>query len=134
MTTRPLRKLLLCALLLGACDTCGSSKPVPCKRDVAAATADAGKARAVPVAAEPPSVATYADGPAQVEIGGGRITLPDHRIAASVQYDITGDSLRDVVPFPKTQRGQDLLMQSPSGVTQVQLEELALRVLQSKKS
>jgi aspartyl-tRNA synthetase len=48
---------------------------------------------------------------------------------------LTGsDSLRDVVPFPKTQRGQDLLMQSPSGVTQVQLEELALRVLQSKKS
>ncbi len=38
------------------------------------------------------------------------------------------DSLRDVIPFPKTQRGQDLLMQAPSAVTSEQLDELSLRV------
>jgi aspartyl-tRNA synthetase len=44
------------------------------------------------------------------------------------------DNLRDVVAFPKTQRGQDLLMQSPSPVTREQLGELSLRVVQPKKS
>jgi len=44
------------------------------------------------------------------------------------------DNLRDVVAFPKTQRGQDLLMQSPSGVTREQLDELSLRVVKAKKS
>ena len=48
---------------------------------------------------------------------------------------LTGsDNLRDVVAFPKTQRGQDLLMQSPSGVTREQLDELSLRVVKAKKS
>ena len=37
-------------------------------------------------------------------------------------------SLRDVIPFPKTQRGQDLLIQAPSEVTAEQLDELSLRV------
>jgi len=37
------------------------------------------------------------------------------------------DSLRDVVAFPKTQRGQDLLMGAPSTVEPRQLEELGLR-------
>jgi len=38
------------------------------------------------------------------------------------------DSLRDVIAFPKTQRGQDLLMDSPSAVSPTQLEELSLRI------
>jgi aspartyl-tRNA synthetase len=37
-------------------------------------------------------------------------------------------SLRDVIAFPKTQRGQDLLMSAPSPVAMEQLDELALRV------
>jgi aspartyl-tRNA synthetase len=39
-----------------------------------------------------------------------------------------GQSLRDVIAFPKTQRGQDLFMQSPSGVDADQLHELGLRL------
>ncbi len=39
-----------------------------------------------------------------------------------------GDSLRDVIAFPKTQRGQDLLLQCPSPVDPAQLEELGLRL------
>jgi aspartyl-tRNA synthetase len=38
------------------------------------------------------------------------------------------DNLRDVIAFPKTQRGQDLLMQAPSSVETDQLDELSLRV------
>ncbi len=37
-------------------------------------------------------------------------------------------SLRDVIPFPKTQRGQDLVMQAPSEVAVDQLDELSIRV------
>ena len=39
-----------------------------------------------------------------------------------------GDSLRDVIAFPKTQRAQDLFMQSPAQVDAGQLRELGLRV------
>ena len=38
------------------------------------------------------------------------------------------DNLRDVIAFPKTQRGQDLLMEAPSEVEASQLAELSLRV------
>jgi aspartyl-tRNA synthetase len=38
------------------------------------------------------------------------------------------DNLRDVIAFPKTQRGQDLLMGSPSGVERAQLDELGIRI------
>ncbi len=44
------------------------------------------------------------------------------------------ESLRDVVAFPKTQRGQDLLMDAPSSVDQALLEELRLRVSRERKS
>jgi aspartyl-tRNA synthetase len=37
------------------------------------------------------------------------------------------ESLRDVVAFPKTQRGQDLLMGAPSPVEPGHLKELGLR-------
>ncbi len=40
-----------------------------------------------------------------------------------------GDSLRDVIAFPKTQRAQDLYLECPSPVTSDQLRELGLRVL-----
>jgi aspartyl-tRNA synthetase len=41
------------------------------------------------------------------------------------------ESLRDVIAFPKTQRGQDLLMGAPSAVDAGQLDELALRLAPS---
>jgi aspartyl-tRNA synthetase len=46
------------------------------------------------------------------------------------------DSLRDVIAFPKTQRGQDLLMDAPGEVESGQLDELALRIVRppSQKS
>jgi aspartyl-tRNA synthetase len=39
-----------------------------------------------------------------------------------------GDSLRDVIAFPKTQRAQDSFMESPSSVDDGQLKELGLRL------
>ncbi|MFT5444255.1 MAG: aspartyl-tRNA synthetase, partial [Myxococcota bacterium] len=41
-------------------------------------------------------------------------------------------SLRDVIPFPKTQRGQDLLMAAPSAVEDKHLDELSIRVRMPK--
>ncbi len=42
---------------------------------------------------------------------------------------LTGtDNIRDVIAFPKTQRGQCLLTEAPSDVDQSQLDELNLRV------
>jgi len=38
------------------------------------------------------------------------------------------DNLRDVIAFPKTQRGQDLLMGAPSAVERAQLDELGIRI------
>ncbi|RDV82507.1 aspartate--tRNA ligase [Ammonifex thiophilus] len=43
-------------------------------------------------------------------------------------------TIRDVIPFPKTQRAQDLLTQAPSAVTEEQLRELHLRVEVTKGS
>lgn len=40
-----------------------------------------------------------------------------------------GDSLRDVIAFPKTQRAQDLFMQSPGAVDPTQLRDLRIRAL-----
>jgi aspartyl-tRNA synthetase len=38
------------------------------------------------------------------------------------------ESIRDVIAFPKTQRGQDLLVETPAPVTEAQLRELHIRV------
>jgi aspartyl-tRNA synthetase len=38
------------------------------------------------------------------------------------------DQIRDVIAFPKTQRGQDLLIDAPSPVTEQQLRELHIRI------
>ena len=38
------------------------------------------------------------------------------------------DSIRDVIAFPKTQRGQDLLVDTPTPITEQQLRELHIRV------
>ena len=38
-----------------------------------------------------------------------------------------GDSIRDVIPFPKTARGNCLLTEAPSAVDDAQLEELGIR-------
>ena len=40
------------------------------------------------------------------------------------------DSIREVIAFPKTQSGSDLLFASPAPVTPAQLEELALRIVE----
>jgi aspartyl-tRNA synthetase len=46
---------------------------------------------------------------------------------------LTGaDNLRDVIAFPKTQRGQDLLMDAPTVIDQEQLDELGLRVAKQR--
>jgi aspartyl-tRNA synthetase len=37
------------------------------------------------------------------------------------------ESLRDVIPFPKTQHGTDLMTSAPSGVSEKQLAELSVR-------
>ncbi|MFK7894246.1 MAG: aspartate--tRNA ligase [Myxococcota bacterium] len=38
------------------------------------------------------------------------------------------DNLRDVIAFPKTQRGQDLLMEAPNSVEADQLDDLSIRI------
>ena len=38
------------------------------------------------------------------------------------------ESIRDVIAFPKTQRGQDLLIDAPTPVTEQQLRDLHIRV------
>ena len=38
------------------------------------------------------------------------------------------EAIRDVIAFPKTQRGQDLLTGAPTPVTEKQLRELHIKV------
>jgi aspartyl-tRNA synthetase len=40
------------------------------------------------------------------------------------------ESLRDVIPFPKTQKGTDLMTDAPNAVTPEQLVELHVRVVE----
>jgi len=46
---------------------------------------------------------------------------------------IGSDSIRDVIPFPKTQKGVCLLTDAPSRVSQKQLSELKIRVIYEKQ-
>jgi len=43
------------------------------------------------------------------------------------------DQIRDVIAFPKTQRGQDLMVEAPSPVTEKQLRELHLKLRKEKQ-
>ena len=46
---------------------------------------------------------------------------------------LTGtDNIRDVIPFPKTQKGQCLMTDAPSGVAQRQLDELHIGIVEKK--
>jgi aspartyl-tRNA synthetase len=38
------------------------------------------------------------------------------------------ESIRDVIAFPKTQRGQDLLVDAPAPATEQQLRDLHIRI------
>ena len=40
------------------------------------------------------------------------------------------DNIRDVIAFPKTQKGQCLMTEAPGGVDEAQLEELHLDIRQ----
>jgi aspartyl-tRNA synthetase len=42
-------------------------------------------------------------------------------------------NIRDVIPFPKTQNGADLMTQAPAPVDELQLQELQLRVQSARK-
>jgi aspartyl-tRNA synthetase len=44
------------------------------------------------------------------------------------------ESIREVIAFPKTQRGQDLMVEAPSAVTERQLRELHIRLRTTAKS
>ena len=44
------------------------------------------------------------------------------------------DNLRDVIAFPKTQRGQDLLLEAPSEIPFTLLDDLAIRVAKRKRN
>jgi aspartyl-tRNA synthetase len=44
------------------------------------------------------------------------------------------ESLRDVIPFPKTQKGTDLMTDAPNVVAPAQLQELKIRVVEAPKA
>jgi aspartyl-tRNA synthetase len=44
------------------------------------------------------------------------------------------ESLRDVIPFPKTQKGQDLMTDAPNAVEPAQLRELHIRLAEPPQS
>ncbi len=44
------------------------------------------------------------------------------------------EQIRDVIAFPKTQRGQDLMVETPSAVTEKQLRELHIRLRNVEKA
>jgi aspartyl-tRNA synthetase len=51
-----------------------------------------------------------------------------------MQLLVGGNSIRDVIPFPKTQAGADLMCDAPSEVSEDQLKELRLNILKDDLS
>jgi len=95
MPPRTLRTTLLLALLCAGCGDCGGKpKAVPFKRNEALPGRDAGTATKQ---AAPPTVTAYEQPSAEVVIGAARITLPEHRITASVSHDLSGDGTADAL-------------------------------------
>ena len=43
-------------------------------------------------------------------------------------------NIREVIAFPKTGDGRDLMMNAPSSISPAQLKELGLKIEESKKS
>ena len=43
-------------------------------------------------------------------------------------------NIRDVIAFPKNQNARDIMNQSPSGVDQIQLDELKIKVTKMKRN
>lgn len=60
----------------------------------------------------------------------GGIALGFDRLAA--MFGGT-ESIRDYIAFPKNNRGQDLMIESPSSIDSKQLDELSLKVVESEK-
>jgi aspartyl-tRNA synthetase len=60
----------------------------------------------------------------------GGIALGMDRVAMLLSG---AESLRDVIPFPKTQKGTDLMTDAPTAVSAEQLTELAIRTLEIDK-
>lgn len=40
-----------------------------------------------------------------------------------------GETIRDVIPFPKSSNGKDMMMDAPTSVDQIQLDELAIKII-----
>jgi len=61
----------------------------------------------------------------------GGIAFGIDRIAALMAGT---ESIRDVIAFPKTQRGQDLMVETPGAVTERQLRDLHIRLRNSPQA
>ena len=56
----------------------------------------------------------------------------EHERLTSEIAALKSEAIRDVIAFPKTQRGQDLVTGAPSPVTERQLRELHIRLRSSE--